>query len=73
MTFTVQSESTYDHEAASGEKWTVPVNFLVSKVSRFGPFPFQMAGGWDHFVDSPSSGPDRKIRIAFTILLPRGK
>jgi hypothetical protein len=73
VTFTVQSESTYDHEAASGEKWTVPVNLLVSKVSRFGPFPFSMAGGWGYFVDSPSIGPDRKIRIAFTILLPRGK
>jgi hypothetical protein len=73
VTFTVQSESTYDHEAASGQKWTVPINFLVSKVSKFGPFPFQMAGGWGYFVDSPDIGPDRKIRIAFTILLPRGK
>ena len=43
----------------------MPVNFIVSKVSRFGPFPFQ--------INSPDIGPDRKIRIAFTILLPRGK
>jgi hypothetical protein len=73
VTFTVQSEATYDHEAASGQKWTVPINFLVSKVSRFGPFPFQMGGGWGYFVDSPDIGPDRKIRIVFSILLPRGK
>jgi len=45
----------------------------VSKVSRFGPFPFQMGGGWGYFVDSPDIGPDRKIRIVFSILLPRGK
>ena len=73
VTFTVQSEATYDHEAASGQKWTVPINFQVSKVSRFGPFPFQMGGGWGYFVDSPDIGPDRKIRIVFSILLPRGK
>jgi hypothetical protein len=73
VTFTVQSEATYDHEAASGQKWTVPINFLVSKVSRFGPFPFQLGGGWGYFVDSPDIGPDRKIRIVFAILLPRGK
>jgi len=73
VTFTVQSEATYDHEAASGQKWTVPINFLVSKVSRFGPFPFQMGGGWGYFVDSPDIGPDRKIRVVFAILLPRGK
>jgi len=73
VTFTVQSEATYDHEAASGQKWTVPINFLVTKVSRFGPFPFQMGGGWGYFVDSPDIGPDRKIRVVFSILLPRGK
>jgi hypothetical protein len=73
ITFTVQSEATYDHEAESGQKWTVPINFQVSKVSRFGPFPFQMGGGWGYFVDSPDIGPDRKIRIVFSILLPRGK
>jgi hypothetical protein len=73
VTFTVQSEATYDHEAAGGQKWTVPINFQVSKVSRFGPFPFQMGGGWGYFVDSPDIGPDRKIRVVFSILLPRGK
>jgi hypothetical protein len=73
ITFTVQSEATYDHEAASGQKWTVPVSLQVSKVSRFGPFPFQMSGGWGYFVDSPDMGPDRKIRIVFSVLLPRAK
>jgi hypothetical protein len=73
VTFTVQSEATYDHEATSGQKWTVPINFQVSKVSRFGPFPFQMGGGWGYFVDSPDIGPHRKIRVVFSILLPRGK
>ncbi|MGH7622492.1 MAG: transporter [Gemmatimonadaceae bacterium] len=73
VSFVVQSEATYDHEAASGDKWTFPINFQVSQVTRFGPFPFSVLGGWGYFVESPDIGPDRKIRIAFTILLPRGK
>ena len=31
-TYTVQSESTANWEAASGQKWTIPLNFIVSKV-----------------------------------------
>ena len=73
VSFVVQSEATYDREAASGDKWTTPINFQVSKVTRFGPFPFSVLGGWGYYVQSPSVGPDRKIRVAFTILLPRGK
>jgi len=73
VSFVVQSEATYDHEAARGEKWTVPINLQVSKVTRFGPFPFSVLGGWGYYAESPNIGPDRKLRIAFTILLPRGK
>jgi hypothetical protein len=73
VTFTVQSEATYDHEAADGDEWTVPINFIVSKVSQFGPFPFSLAGGYGYFADSPSMGPERKLRIAFTLILPRSR
>ena len=71
VTFSVNSEATYDHEAADGDEWTFPVNVMVSKVTKFGPFPFQIAGGFGYFVDSPAIGPERKIRIAFTLILPR--
>jgi hypothetical protein len=72
ISFTLQSEASYDREAADGDEWTVPINFLVSKVTRFGPFPFSIAGGYGYFVDAPGIGPERKLRIAFTLILPRG-
>lgn len=71
VTFSVNSEATYDREADDGDEWTFPVNVMVSKVTRFGPFPFQVAGGFGYFAESPAIGPERKIRIAFTLILPR--
>jgi hypothetical protein len=71
LTFTLQSESTYDAKADSGEAWTVPVNVLASKVTRLGPFPFSIAGGAGYYVESPEAGPDWKLRLVFTVILPR--
>ena len=45
VTFNVSSESTANWEAASGEKWTVPINVNVSKVTKLGPFPFSLGAG----------------------------
>jgi hypothetical protein len=72
VSFTLQSEASYARDAADGDEWTVPINFLVSKVTRFGPFPFSVAGGYGYFVDSPEIGAERKLRVAFTVILPRG-
>jgi len=71
VSFAVNTEATYDHEAADGDEWTVPINVSVSKVTQFGPFPFSIQGGYGYFVDAPSIGPERKLRIAFTLILPR--
>lgn len=73
VTLTVQSESTYNWEAESGEEWTVPVNVLVSKVTKLGPFPFSVAGGGGYYVESPTVGPDWKLRMVFTVILPGKK
>ncbi len=73
VTYGVQSESTYDREAADGNEWTVPINVSISKVTRFGPFPFSVQGGYGYFAESPDVGPERKLRISFTLILPRGK
>lgn len=72
VSLSVQSEATYDRKAADGDKWTAPINVSVSKVTRFGPFPFSVQGGFGYFVEAPSIGPERRLRIAFTLLLPRG-
>jgi hypothetical protein len=72
ITYTIQSETTANWEAASGQEWTIPINFLFSKVLKFGPFPasYQVGAGW--FAESPDvGGADWKLRAAIVILLPR--
>jgi hypothetical protein len=73
VTFTVNTESTYDWEATPGQRWTVPVNFLVSKLTRFGPFPFSIQVGAGYYAAHPDVGPTWKLRLAFTLLLPAQK
>jgi hypothetical protein len=71
VTFTLQSESTANWEAGDGEEWTIPINFLLSKVTTFGPFPFSVAAGAGYYAESPAGGPEWKLRTAFTLILPR--
>lgn len=73
VTVTLQSESTYNWEAESEEEWTVPVNLIASKVTKLGPFPFSVGGGFGYYVESPSIGPDWKLRTVFTLILPSKK
>jgi hypothetical protein len=71
VTLTVQSETTGNWEAADGQKWTVPINFLVNKLATFGPFPASYQIGVGGFVAHPDLGPSWKIRSTIIILLPK--
>ncbi len=73
VTYSINSESSANWEAASGEKWTIPINLFVSKVTRFGPFPMSLGAGTGYFVESPMGGPDWKLRFVATLILPRGR
>jgi hypothetical protein len=73
MTFTINSESTYNWEAESGQRWTVPVNFIVSQLVKFGPFPSSIQIGAGYYAAHPDNGPKWKLRMAFVLILPRGK
>ncbi len=73
VTVTVNSESTADWEAAEGEEWTVPINFLASKITKLGPFPFSIGGGAGVFIEQPTGGPEWKLRTVFTLILPKSK
>jgi hypothetical protein len=53
-TFSLNTESSYDWKA---EQWSVPVNALVSKVTRIGPQLIQFGVGVRYWADSPNSGP----------------
>lgn len=74
VTYTLQSESNANWQAPnSSDTWTIPINVLVSKVTKFGPFPLSVAAGAGVYVASPDGGPDWKLRAAFTVMLPRKK
>jgi hypothetical protein len=73
VTFTLQSQSTYNWEAAPDQRWTVPVNFLVSKLTRLGPFPFSIQGGGGYYAARPDVGPKWRFQLAFIVLLPVAK
>lgn len=69
-TLTIQSEATANWEVDE-DRWTVPIQVLVSKLSSFGPFPASYAFGVGAFVTHPEIGPSWRIRSTVTILLPR--
>ena len=70
ITLTLQSETTGNWEADT-QKWTVPINFIVSMLSSFGPFPASYAIGVGGFPAHPDVGPSWKLRGVITLLLPR--
>ena len=70
LTLTIQSESTANWEGES-DTWTVPINFIVAKLSTFGHFPASYQLGAGVYPAHPDSGPTWKIRAAIVILLPK--
>ena len=74
VTLSVQSEMTANWEADDdGERWTVPINFSVAKLSSFGTFPASYQVGFGAYPVHPEIGPSWKIRAAIVLLLPHGK
>jgi len=73
VTLTLQSEAVADWTAPSSDTWTIPIIVQVSKVTRFGPFPFSVAGGLGAFVEKPDGGPEWQLRTVFTLVLPGKK
>lgn len=72
ITYTLMSESTANWQAAdAADVWTVPVNFLVSKITKLGPFPFSVQGGAGVYLASPEGGPNWRLRANFVVMLPR--
>jgi hypothetical protein len=66
-TFALNTESTYDWEAA---KWTVPLNLMVSQLLKIGGQPMQFQLGPKLYVAGPTAAPDWGIRFAYTLLFP---
>jgi hypothetical protein len=67
-TYTLNTESSYDWE---NSQWTVPINVLVSKLTRIGKQPVSFAVGARYYADSPASGPHGwGARFVVTLLFP---
>jgi hypothetical protein len=72
VTYNVNSESSANWDA--GEKWTIPINVSIAKLSSLGPFPASYQVGVGLFASSPTEGgADWKLRAGITLLLPRKK
>ena len=65
----LNTESTYDWE---GEQWSVPVNCVVTKVTKVGSQLISVGGGVRYWADSPDNGPEGVgFRVVVTLLFPR--
>lgn len=54
----------YNHEAPSGERWTLPIAFGFNKVANLGGRPWKFGFQYWHYVKSPDTfGPDWQIRL----------
>src|SRR5262245_7972962 len=74
ITLTVQSETTANWETDNDDdRWTIPINFIVSKLSSFGTFPASYQMGFGAFPVHPEVGPSWKVRAAIVLLLPRAR
>jgi hypothetical protein len=64
---TLNTESTYDWEA---EEWTVPINFGVSKIFKFGKQPVSLGVMGRYYAAAPEEGPEWGVRLTATFLFP---
>ncbi len=67
--FTLNTESTYNWET---EEWSVPINFQVAQIVKFGKQPVQFGLGARYWADAPEGGPDGwGMRAIVTLLFPK--
>lgn len=68
-TFALNTESTYDWEQ---NEWSVPVNFTVAKLVKFGEQPVNLQVGARYWAKSPDNGADGwGFRTSVTFLFPK--
>ena len=69
-TFAANLEAGANWEA--DDTWSVPLHLTVSKLVKFGPFPMSIGGGPGLYLAGPDDGPDWRLRVFATLLLPKG-
>jgi len=68
MTFTLNTESTYDWH---NKQWTVPLNLMVQQLLKVGKQPVALTVGGRYYADKPDGGPDWGLRFAVILLFPK--
>ena len=67
-TYTLNTESSYDWVA---DEWSVPINFMVTKLTKIREQPISIQAGVKYWADSPDSGPHGVGgRLALTFIFP---
>lgn len=66
-TFALNTESTYDWKRS---QWTVPLNFQVQQLVKFGKQPVAFQLGYRYYAEKPTGGPDWGLRFTVTFLFP---
>lgn len=68
-TYTINTESSYDW---IGNNWSVPINFTITRLTKFGAHPVSLGGGIKCWAHSGPGGPENcGVRIVVTPLFPR--
>jgi len=69
MTISLNTESTYDWESKA---WTVPVNFSITQVVKFGEQLVSIGGGLRYWAKTTNTSPEGVgIRLQLTLLFPK--
>lgn len=62
---------TANWEAASGQKWTVPLGAGIGKIVKLGgKLPLNLQAGYYYNVVSPDFGPTSQLRVQAVVMLP---
>ena len=68
-TYSLQTESAYNWR---NEEWSVPVNLIVSKLTKWGNMPVQYKAGVRYWAESSEAGPEGwGFKVGLVFLLPK--
>ncbi|CAN7373823.1 hypothetical protein LJR219_002234 [Phenylobacterium sp. LjRoot219] len=67
-TVSINAESVYDWKV---DEWSIPVNFQVSQLYKFGQQKVSLGGGVRVYAATIGGGPDWGLRFTSTFLFPR--
>jgi hypothetical protein len=69
ISYTVNSESTYDWES---RQWAIPINMIITKVTKVGGQLVSVGGGVRYWAESTDDGPEGiGFRLMLTLIFPK--